>query len=110
MAGVWKARVEWVDDQCLESDEDSIMSMNGNHPAEKADSTLPHQRARADKPTAEHKKTKTKRRTEKLIIGWGDAAWVVHVSPGGPAPGKDVGERLVGSAEIIHLCVLFAIS
>lgn len=101
MAGVWKARVEWVDDQWLESDDDAIISLNGHGP-EKADPTLPH--LRADKPQAPPKKHK-KKKVEKLVIGWGDAAWVVHVNPGGAGTGRDVGERSVGSAEIINLCV-----
>ncbi|PSN60324.1 vacuolar assembly protein-like protein [Corynespora cassiicola Philippines] len=109
MAGVWKARIEWVDDDSLESDDDAIISMNGHHPAEKPDTTLPHQRS--DKPS----KATKKKKVEKLVIGWGDAAWVVHVSPGGAGVGKDIGERSVGSAEIIHFlrfddCIVSGIS
>ncbi|KAF2130135.1 vacuolar assembly protein-like protein [Dothidotthia symphoricarpi CBS 119687] len=109
MAGVWKARMEWVDDQSLESDDDAIMSMNGRHSAGKSESTLPHHRVH--EPV---KATKTKK-TEKLVIGWGDAAWIVHVQPGGAGVGRDVGERSVGSAEIIHFlrfddCVVSGIS
>lgn len=104
MAGVWKARIEWVDDQWLESDDDAIISLNG-HGAEKPDTTLPH--LRADKPSELPKKHK-KKKVEKLVIGWGDAAWVVHVHPGGA--GRDGAERSVGSAEIIHLCVSSTLS
>jgi hypothetical protein len=104
MAGLWKARVEWVDDQCLESDDDAIISLNGNHAHEKADSTLPH--LRSDKPKGtERKKSKKRKNIEKLVVGWGDAAWVVHVHPEGATSGKDAGERSAGSAEIIHLWV-----
>lgn len=102
MAGLWKARVEWVDDQCLESDDDAIMTLNGHHGAEKADSTLPHHRG--DKPNSGHKKSK-KKKVEKLVMGWGDAAWVVHVHP--DSASKDGVERSVGSAEIINLYVIF---
>lgn len=102
MAGLWKARVEWVDAEGLESDDDTIISMNGSHKTEKTDSTLPHQRS--DKAEVSSRKSRTKK-IEKLVIGWGDAAWVVHVNPGGAGIGKDIGERSVGSAEIIHLCV-----
>jgi hypothetical protein len=117
MAGVWKARLEWIDDKSLESDDDSIISLNGGHPAEKIDSTLPHQRA--DKPhhgvhgkhgtpgthgTHTPRGAKKKGTTvEKLVIGWGDAAWVVHINPGESGVGRDIGERSVGSAEIINL-------
>ncbi|KAF2008188.1 vacuolar assembly protein-like protein [Amniculicola lignicola CBS 123094] len=117
MAGVWKARVEWVDDNCLESDDDAIISMNGSHAAEKNDATLPHMRK--DEPTPHKRKPlhrrNTKNLTEKLVVGWGDAAWVVHVNPGGTGVGRDVGERSVGSAEIIHFlrfddCIVSGIS
>jgi hypothetical protein len=107
MAGVWKARVEWVDDQRLESDDDHIISLNNNHTPEKQDGTLPHHRQdRLGKhgARASHGKgTSKKSKIEKLVIGWGDAAWVVHVDPGGAGTGKDVGERSVGRADIIHL-------
>lgn len=100
MASMWKARLEWVDDRRLESDDDAIINTNGSHAPGKNDSTLPHMRA--DKGGETPKKRK---KVEKLVIGWGDAAWVVHVNPGGTGVGKDVGERSVGSAEIVHLCV-----
>ena len=99
MAGVWKARIEWVDDRSLESDDDAIMSMNGHHSVDKTEATLPHNRVSQPEPA---KSTKRKM-FEKLIIGWGDAAWIVHVQPGGAGVGRDVGERLVGSAEVVHL-------
>jgi hypothetical protein len=98
MAGVWKARIEWVDDRSLESDDDAIMSMNGHHLADKTEATLPHNRS----PQAPRDAKKSKN-FEKLIIGWGDAAWVVHVQPGGAGVGRNVGERSVGSAEVVHL-------
>jgi hypothetical protein len=99
MAGVWKARMDWVDDRSLESDDDAIMSMNGHHLADKAEATLPHHRS------PQQPKASRKRKVDKLVIGWGDAAWVVHVTPGGAGAGtgRDAGERSVGSAEIIHL-------
>lgn len=98
MAGVWKARMEWIDDRSLESDDDAIMSMNGHHLAGKAETTLPHHRSSAQP------KNTGKRQVEKLVIGWGDAAWVVHVTPGGPSAGtsRDASERTVGSADVIH--------
>ncbi|KAE8846849.1 hypothetical protein HRS9122_03756 [Pyrenophora teres f. teres] len=97
MAGVWKARIEWVDDRSLESDDDAIMSMNGHHLSDKTEATLPQNRSPQTPKNSKKKKT-----FEKLIIGWGDAAWVVHVQPGGAGVGRDVGERSVGSAEVVH--------
>jgi hypothetical protein len=106
MAGVWKARIEWVDPDALESDDDAIMTINDH----KSEATLPHHRTHS---TPKHSK-KTAKTTEKMVIGWGDAAWVVHVHPGGSATGKH-GERSVGSAEVIHFlrfddCVVSGIS
>lgn len=100
MAGVWKARLEWVDDQQLESDDDSIIKMNGRNATETSDGTLPHHR-----PGKHTKSAKKDQKLEKLVIGWGDAVWIVHVNPGGAGVGRNVGERSVGSAEVIHLCV-----
>ncbi|KAL5408660.1 hypothetical protein PMIN03_006427 [Paraphaeosphaeria minitans] len=111
MAGVWKARLEWVDDRQLESDDDAIMNVNNSNATEKSDATLPHHRSPGNKSQS----TKKRRKLEKLIIGWGDAAWVVHVNPGGAGVGRDVGERSVGSAEIVHFlrfddCIVSGIS
>ncbi|KAJ4348359.1 Vacuolar protein sorting-associated protein 41 [Didymosphaeria variabile] len=110
MAGVWKARLEWVDDQQLESDDDAIIKMNGSNATERSDATLPHHRS-----SGKSKATKKNRKLEKLVVGWGDAAWIVHVSPGGAGVGREVGERSVGSAEIIHFlrfddCIVSGIS
>lgn len=100
MAGVWKARLEWVDHRQLESDEDSIINMNGSNATEKLDGTLPHHR-----PGKHNKPGKKGRNIEQLVIGWGDAAWIVHVDPGRAATGRDGVERPVGSAEIVNLYV-----
>lgn len=106
MAGVWKARIEWVDDSRLESEDDSMISLNSSNATDKSEATLPHHREdRPGKHTIHGKGSKKKKQLEKMVIGWGDAAWVVHVDPGGAGTGKDVGERSVGSAEIIHLLV-----
>lgn len=96
MASVWKPRIEWIDDQSLESDDDAIMSMNGHHLVDKADATLPHNRS------SQPAKEGNKKNIEKLIIGWGDTAWIVHVRPGGAGVGRNVGERSVGTADVIR--------
>jgi hypothetical protein len=98
MAGVWKARLEWVDDQQLESDDDAIIRMNNSNATEKPDVTLPHQRSSGKNPQS----TKKDRKLEKLVIGWGDTAWIVHVDPGGAGVGRNVGERSVGSADMVR--------
>ncbi|GAB7351365.1 hypothetical protein MBLNU459_g2048t1 [Dothideomycetes sp. NU459] len=84
MAGVWKGRIEWIDDNALETEEDSPRPPNGeDHP-------------KSQTPTSR------KKRPEKLLVGWGDTAWLLHVHSGGAGVGKHVGERSVGSADIVH--------
>ncbi|KAL1394198.1 vacuolar assembly protein-like protein [Phyllosticta capitalensis] len=83
MAGVWKTRLEWVDDQKLESDGEALS--NG---LERPSSARPGSRLGTS-------------RKEKLLVGWGDTAWVIHVDPGGTGNGRH-GERSIGRADIIH--------
>lgn len=109
MASVWKARMDWADDQSLESDDDPIMSMNGAQARDKTESTLPHHRLHP------HSHGAKKKAAEKLVIGWGDAAWIIRVYSGGPGTGRHVGERSAGSAEAVHFlhfddCVISGIS
>ena len=90
MAGVWKARVEWIDEKTLEMDEDDK--------AREASTSSPA--------TARLKQqaTKSSMRIEKLLIGWGGTIWIVNIHPGGTGVGKHVGERNVGKPEIIKMC------
>jgi hypothetical protein len=93
MAGVWKARVDWIDERCLETDEDepTATHTNGTTSSSAASEAL--------------KLTKglpKRKRIEKLVVGWGDSAWVLHVSPENTAKGKDASERNGGSATIVH--------
>lgn len=89
MAGVWKARAEWVDDRLLESDDlgattEADKSLNGE-----ANGTP--------------KSSKRVKKFEKLVVGWGDTTWVMHVHEGGKVQsGRHAGEKQVGSADIIH--------
>jgi len=79
MAGVWKARVEWIDEKSLESD-DVFNVGSGSSKIEK-----------------KNKKSKS----EKLLVGWGSTIWLIKVLPGGVGVGKYAGERSVGSAELM---------
>ncbi|KAK6443607.1 Vacuolar protein sorting-associated protein 41 [Oleoguttula sp. CCFEE 5521] len=89
MAGVWKSRVEWVDDRLLERDNpssnnESVTAINSN-----SNGTV--------------KNTKREKKPEKLIVGWGDTAWIMHVHEGGVVQsGKHAGSKQIGSADIIH--------
>lgn len=89
MAGVWKGRVEWVDEKNLETDDDDkIREISAPTPA-----------------TAKLKQqsSKSSKRIEKLLIGWGGTIWIINVHPGGTGVGKNVGERSVGRAEKIKM-------
>lgn len=88
MAGVWKGRVEWIDEKNLETDDDDK--------SREASSTSPA--------TAKLKQqSKGSKKIEKLLIGWGGTIWIINVHPGGVGVGKNVGERSVGRAEIIKM-------
>jgi hypothetical protein len=87
MAGVWKARAEWLSDSALEHDEDASAS-NGHD--NDALSTATPKPART-----------SKRRLEKLVVGWGDSVWVLHVKPESKSTAKD-GKKLNGTAFIVH--------
>lgn len=89
MAGVWKARVEWIDETALETDEDDkVREAAAQTPA-----------------TAKLKQqaSKSSKRIEKLVIGWGGTIWIINVHPEGTGVGKNARERTVGRAEIIKM-------
>ncbi len=89
MASVWKGRVEWIDEQAVESDE---------NPGEADESS--------GSPAAEKLKlqqTKHNKNIERLLVGWGGSVWIIHVHPGSVGTGKNVGERSAGRAEIVKL-------
>ncbi|KAI7166549.1 hypothetical protein KC352_g25791, partial [Hortaea werneckii] len=69
MAGVWKARAEWVEDKNLESDD---LAGRGSETVTNGPS---NGNGTADTP-------KRKKKVEKLVVGWGDFAWILHVSAG----------------------------
>ncbi|KAK5125176.1 hypothetical protein LTR85_000852 [Meristemomyces frigidus] len=88
MAGVWKARAEWIDDKHLDSEDlssgdgtatamNGLMNGNGTGPGKKA------------------------KRFEKLVVGWGDTAWILHVQHGVGYTAHS-GQKQIGSADIVH--------
>ncbi|KAF2099932.1 hypothetical protein NA57DRAFT_75434 [Rhizodiscina lignyota] len=111
MASVWKARVEWIDDGCLEVDEDQSSLSNGAHGSPSASTNASESLAKLAHSNVRGKK----KRLEKAVIGWGDTAWVIHVKPESAGSGKDAGERQAGSADIVHKllfddCIISGIS
>lgn len=84
MASVWKPRIQWIDDRALEPDDHAPAAPNGNHTEGLAQPAL---------------QAKKKTRPEKLVVGWGDTTWILHVRSGGNGVGA---KRSAGSAEIVH--------
>lgn len=89
MATVWKGRVEWIDEQALESDDVEA------EPDEGVASPAADMLRR-------HTQTSTKM-VERLLVGWGGTIWIIHVHPGQIGVGKEAGEKSVGKAEIVNL-------
>jgi hypothetical protein len=88
MAGVWKARVEWIDRDSLETEDDT---------------TLQHVLFATANREAEGDSAPIKKEdvAEEVVIGWGDNVWILKVYPSGIGIGKEAGERKAGRAEII---------
>ena len=88
MAGVWKARVEWIDRNNLETEDDSTLeyflsrSANGD-------------------PSEAQKPAKKQETNEEVVVGWGDNVWILKVYPGGIGSEKEIREKKAGRAEII---------
>jgi vacuolar protein sorting-associated protein 41 len=97
MASVWKARAEWIDESQVEPDDAESIQLNGSH--QDSSSEKPEVSKGSFKSSQKNLKPRS---PEKLIVGWGDTAWVLHVYPGGPGVGKNVGERSIGRADIVH--------
>lgn len=84
MAGVWKARAEWIDRRNLETDDDAKETM---HQTNGGTSTSPESKS------------------EEVVVGWGDTVWLIRVYAGGSGTAKEAGERRVGRAEVTNMSV-----
>ena len=90
MAGVWKARASWQDDSYLESVDTATDNVNGEEKMSEPTSV----------PSTPKKRPVARaRRIEKLLVGWGDTVWNVHVTSETVGPGRN---GSVGRAEIVH--------
>ncbi|OAL73812.1 vacuolar assembly protein [Trichophyton violaceum] len=77
MAGVWKPRVVWIDEDSLERENASVVQVD--------DASTRSQRLGNHGP-------------EKLLVGWGGTIWIIKVSRGDQSAG--LGKRRIASAEI----------
>lgn len=87
MAGVWKGRIEWVDEQAVETDD----SEKGRQ------DVLPSPAA------AKLKMQADTARAERLLVGWGGTLWIIHVHAGGIGAGTNAGEKFAARAEIVKM-------
>lgn len=94
MAGVWKGRAEWIDEQAVDSDE--LSGENRENALSVAAESLRQQQLK------DHKKI------ERLLVGWGGTIWIIHVHPGSVGMGRNAGERSAGRAEIVKMWVALA--
>ena len=96
MAGVWKARAEWVDESSLETSADpTTTSIGSNWEAAKSSKNT-------EDPNARGKGSKV-RQSERLVVGWGGTVWIISVYPEGPGVGTDIGKRKVARSEVISM-------
>lgn len=104
MAGLWKARVTWIEDKYLQPDEDQD---KGQHlPDDKHPPTRVSTNSNSEM-SEKSKNLQEKRLKEKLIVGWGDTVWILQIQHSGTDTGKNVGEQLVGTANILHMYVSY---
>lgn len=91
MAGVWKARAQWIDEDCLESVDhlpgkiSKPFSNDVNSVRSGMSITKPLQDSTRKTPT----------RTEKLLVGWGDTVWMIQIARGER-------RKSAGQASIVH--------
>ena len=79
MAGAWKARVEWIDRNNLESDD-----RDANHEVDASSSA----NGNAGQTSQNHKSN-----YEEVTVGWGDSIWIVRVFPGDEQASKPAAEN-----------------
>jgi hypothetical protein len=98
MASVWRPRAEWIDEARLEPDEDeppAPANGNGASPSKGA-------AAAALEAVARNGRAASKKKLERLVVGWGDAVWILQVKPESKSTGREPLRRSAGSATIVH--------
>lgn len=106
MAGVWKAHVEWIDEDGLESDDD-FAETNGvvisETPQISHGGLLSVRNPLRQSPKA--------RQVEKMVVGWSGTIWIIDVHPGGAGAEKErtvgnekaAGPRKAGRVEVVNM-------
>ena len=90
MAGVWKARAEWIERDNLELEEGSINdALNARE--DNGKSAEPAKRGgKKDKP-------------EEVVVGWGDAVWLFRIHSGRLGTAKEVAEGKIARVEVVTM-------
>jgi hypothetical protein len=100
MAGMWKARAEWIQEDGLEESSDKATKATGNS---KEDPYM----AETSIQSKHEAWAESIPKRERMLIGWGDFIWVIDVHPGRISVGRNASERRMGRVEIItkyHIC------
>ena len=92
MAGVWKGRAEWIDEQSVEIDDEEKKPETPRTESQSAAINKLRQTA-----------LQSDKKIERLLVGWGGTIWIIHVHPGGVGVDKNPGEKTIGRAEIVKL-------
>ncbi|KAF7175811.1 hypothetical protein CNMCM7691_010217 [Aspergillus felis] len=96
MAGVWRARAEWVDEDTLRWEENVKSQQDEPH----LDTPVP--------PDV----VATKENMERLVVGWGGTVWVINVYP--DRPNKNNKDLRIGSVQVSTIlrtdCIISGIS
>ena len=103
MASVWRPRAEWIDEARLEPDEEEPAPpppANGN--GTRAASPSKGAAAAALEAVARNGRVASKKKLERLVVGWGDAVWILQVKPESKSTGREPLRRSAGSATIVH--------
>ena len=96
MAAVWKPRAKWIDESGLETDDLHANHINGIQEQSQAQTSDP-----PGTPTP--KSVPRRRRTEKLVVGWGDTIWVLDVQPGSFGAEKDFSRRKIARVDFVTM-------
>ncbi|CAN8105307.1 unnamed protein product [Discula destructiva] len=103
MAGVWKGRVEWIDEQSVpasDSEKDISEDVSAS-PSLAAAKLRLHQE-------------KDRKQIERVLVGWGSNIWIIHIHPGGTSAGKKTSAPSSGRAEMVKIlrmdCIISGIS
>ena len=92
MAGTWKAHLEWINEEGLETEDQCY----GNTVDDKDKEPVNGDRL---------KQSKQSQKIEKLVVGWSGTIWIINMHPGVAGKGKEIEKRRIGHAEVVTMFV-----